>query len=905
MGCDHRGFYSRDNKTAGKMNTQENNRLFHPGWIVPVALLSGAACAGGCAFFFLSRCSGKARAWLVASGSLLVEALILWWALVWPVKWYWTALAVYSVHAVAGILLYTAVRAWCGPAAVALRMHPFARLGLQKEVVSAIGGAAGMICVAPGLIVSFMLLSNWLFSALLPVGIDNADTLSWTLFLTGCAVLGGSVGGAVFIRVQPTVSLRSMFGAILAYLFSYLTFWFWLEVLMAIPSFQAASCQGRGFSSVMGPVTGLQFAVGTWWSVVVAVYLCAPGRRSQKAIRWAQVFVLHMSTMLVLSLSWGYPADLFLATGKFLERHARVNQALACYERGLTKKPEKETACWLQYRVALLYRKQGNIDRAQEGFRRVVATYNADDELVKQSNYFLKRLDEFGNLPRVVLPGVETRTVYRGSYCVPNSMALVMRFWGRHIDAARIGAAITGLSSGTYAVDQAWFAHDCGMKHDFLTLATLGDIKRCIDAGFPVLVYVPAHALVLFGYDEALSTFVTYDVATNEIWTDYIQRDFVRAWKRQAATLVLVYPPEKAPLLPADIRERCRRSTAEYIHFQIQFFDTLRPPETIAHLKLAAGDKGEFFLPAATLYMDYPGLRDSVAVWFDSAVVAQNIVRFFGRDYDEGVHLWGHIHYEEWALPDWDLRYGIRYCLAHGMYALAESLVTAIENKGTVSDLMVASTALPQLAMGNLRRGVAILDRCNVPDYDLYYGLACEKLGKKTEAIKSLRYVVQQSFGGRFYKGEDEEYEEGYSEGRESKTVDEMGYPAVFIANEKLCALTKRETVPGGLVKTWEAWSRAMPGDTQVAASLIRAYDKRIANLAKKDEPYVYSNLVEKRDIVRGRLDRNRVCVTSAKLLRGHPGGRQFPPRPVTAVGRPVRSVRTGIPSDLPYPPAP
>ncbi len=856
------------------MNTRENSGLFHPGWIIPISLLSGAACGGGCALFFLLRCSHKARGWLVATVSLLGEAAVLCWALVWPVKWYWITLSVFAAHALAGVLLYAAVRSWCGPAANALRMHPFAKLGLRKEVASAIGGAVGVLCVAPSLAAAYMLLSNHLFSALLPVGIDNADTLSWTLFLTACAVIGGSVGGIVFVRVRPDVSLRSMFGAILAYLFSFFTFWFWLELFMAIPSFQAASCQGREFSSVLWPVTVLQFTVGSWWSVAVAVYLCAPRRPADKALRWAQVFVLHMSTILVMSLSWGYSADLFLAAGKYLERHARVSQALACYERGLTKKPEKETACWLQYRVALLYRKQGNIDRAQEGFRRVVATYNADDELVKQAGYFLKRLDDFGNLPRVVLPGVETRTVYRGSYCVPNSMALVMRYWGRRIDAARIGAAITGLSTGTYAVDQAWFAHDCGMRHDFLTLATLGDIKRCIDAGFPVLVYVPAHALVLFGYDEALSTFVTYDVATNDIWTDYIQRDFVRAWKRQAATLVLVYPPEKARLLPADIRERCRKSTTEYLHYQIQFFDTLRPPQMIEHLKLAAGNKGEFFLPAATLYMDYPGLRDSVAAWFDSAVVADNIVRFFGRDYDEGVHLWGHIHYEEWALPDWDLRYGIRYCLAHGMYARAESLVTAIENKGTVSDLMIASAALSELARGNLRRGVAILDRCNIPDYDLYYGLACEKLGKITEAVKSLRFVVQQSFGGRFYKGEDEEYEGDYADERTSKAIDEMGYPAVFIANERLCSLAKREDVSEGLVKAWEAWSRAMPGDTQVAESLIRAYDRRIANLAKTDEPYVYANLVEKRDVMRGRLERNRIRVTGAKALQKRPGAR-------------------------------
>ena len=65
----------------------------------------------------------------------------------------------------------------------------------------------------------------------------------------------------------------------------------------------------------------------------------------------------------------------------------------------------------------------------------------------------------------------------------------------------------------------------------FLPMAGLKDIKECIDAGFPVLVYVPAHVFAIFGYDEALDTFVTYDIATNDVWVEYLQKDFIKAWK--------------------------------------------------------------------------------------------------------------------------------------------------------------------------------------------------------------------------------------------------------------------------------------------------------------------------------------------------------------------------------------
>ncbi|HUI90690.1 MAG TPA: C39 family peptidase [Chitinivibrionales bacterium] len=835
------------------MSKQENNTLFSRGWLIPLSLLAGTACAGGAASLFLIRYSLKKKAISVALASFLFEAVFLGFILFWSVKWYWAAITVYAVHACTGLALLGLVRAWSKEASAGVKMHPFARPGLQKEFIGALGGLVIVGAVAPAVVAMYLLLADRLFAEYLPIGIDNSDMLTWVFFLIGSAMLSGAAGGFIYIRVKPSMSIRQMFIGLASFLFSFMTFWFWLELFIAVPSFQAAATQGHSGASGVGTITLLQWLLGSWLSIIVTVYMTGPHCGLAQAARWAQVFVLHMLTALIICLSWGFSADLFLALGISFERHAAVKLALACYERGLTKKPDKQAASWLQYRVALLYRKSGDINRAQEGFRRVVATYHEDPELVKQAGYFVKRLDEFPQKKRVVLPGVETRTLYRGTYCVPNSMALVMRYWGKKISARRIGTAITGLSSGTYPVDQAWFAYDLGMRHDFLPLATLDDIKRCIDAGFPVLVYVPSHALVLFGYDDALSTFVTYDVATNEIWTDYIQRDFVRSWKRQASTLVLIYPPEASAKLPVDIRERCRRASGEYIHYQVQFFDTLQPPHTIAHLRAAAGKKGEFFLPAATLYIDYPGLRDSLSHWFDSSVVASNIYNFFSRDYDEGVHLWGHIHEENWAMPDWAFRYGVRYLLAHNMYANAESLVTAIENKGTVSAMMRSTAAIAEFAQGKIAAGIESLERSNSPAYCLYHGLACEKLRKKTESLKYYRLAVQESFSTDFE--EDAEYDySGYNYTNKENNVDDLGYPAIFIASDRLCELADPASIGENLVKTWESWTRDMPYDTAVTSMLVGVYNRHIAKLAKKDEPYVYANLVEKRDLMVKRL---------------------------------------------------
>jgi hypothetical protein len=49
-----------------------------------------------------------------------------------------------------------------------------------------------------------------------------------------------------------------------------------------------------------------------------------------------------------------------------------------------------------------------------------------------------------------------------------------------------------------------------------------------------------------------------------------------------------------------------------------------------------------------------------------------------------------------------------------------------------------------------------------------------------------------------------------------------------------------------------------MPYDTLVTSMLVRIYNHHLANLAKKDEPYVYANLVEKRDLMLKRLGQYR-----------------------------------------------
>jgi tetratricopeptide (TPR) repeat protein len=448
---------------------------------------------------------------------------------------------------------------------------------------------------------------------------------------------------------------------------------------------------------------------------------------------------VNLCAAVALAIMLGYPADLFLALGRHQERKAHISQALWCYQEGLTKAPSGQIASYLQYRAALIHHKLGHRDKARDGFRRVVTKYNQRQELAQQADRFLDNLQHAGtNGRRVVLPGVETRTQYKGAYCVPNSLALAMRFWGASVDARSIGAQITGLGTGTYVVDQSWYAQQHNFRHDFLPMADLADIKTCIDAGFPVLVYVPAHVFAIVGYDEMLKTFVTYDVATQDLWAEYLQEDFIKAWKKQATTLVLAYPEEKALLLPETIRTRLQRNSDNYLHFQLHYLDTRTDAPSIAHLERAAGDNGSFFFPLTILYTEYPSLRTTLNARYDVDQITNAIIAYFGNNFDEGTHLAGQYNDEETADPDWALKTSVEYLIGERRFDQIEQLLARVDSQGQLSGQMQYYNAMAALSQGRYAQGLDRFNRAEGDGKDFYAALASLQMKDRSHALQGL-----------------------------------------------------------------------------------------------------------------------------------------------------------------------
>lgn len=725
-------------------NSASASEEMGPVFLSLIALVAGLFAAGPLIGRFVSRMGHKTLGWslgvLLTAVGLGLDVLLI----MWGIKQNWSALILVSSHIIIAVLVFVGLAGMWKKFSTTHR-PPLVRRGSHRHILTgvAMGGLLTGIFAMVGVSL-YILISDRFLSSLAPVAFED----QFTLFLMGMActatVLSGMTTGGLIGWLKPQTGPAKTIIYALAFIWVQLTWLAALQVAIAVPGFQAGAVTGQGWEAAILPFTLGQFFIGLWWCMIVMSYLFKTQTVKTLLTRSAYVPVINAAAAVALAIVLGYPADMFLALGRQHERQANISNALWCYEKGLLKEPEPQIASYLQYRSALIHHKLGHQNFAKKGFRRVVTKYTADDRLVAKANRFLSSLERAtGDLKRVALDGVETDTEYKGAYCVPNSLALAMKYWGSDVDARAIGAHITGLGTGTYAVDQRWYAEQQQFNHEFLPMADIDDIKKCIDAGFPVLVYVPAHVFAIVGYDDILETFITYDVALQDVWAEYLQEDFIKAWKKQATTLVLAYPPDKAHLLPTEIRDRLKRLSDNYLHFQLHYFDT--PADTInqAHLQMAAGPDAEFFFPVTILYREFPSLRASLNKQYNAEQISNAIIDYFGNDFDEGAHLAGQYHDERWAMQDWALKFSIEYLIGQQQFKKASNLLDSIDEHGQLSEDMQYYSGILALNDGQFETGIDRLSKADSDSKHFYKALACLEMGNRTEAVTDLVKLMQ------------------------------------------------------------------------------------------------------------------------------------------------------------------
>ncbi len=355
-------------------------------------------------------------------------------------------------------------------------------------------------------------------------------------------------------------------------------------------------------------------------SIPVLVHHCIRLRR--KGGNFLGAYALGLASvglaMLGLAVVTGLPINYALLMGQHYEKSGTPHKAIPWYSRALAWSRSDNLKSYLQFRVALLHRKNGDLEESKEAFIRVLVKYYHDSRLLLEAHEFRDRLekDRDSTLKRVVIPGIEARTEYKAAYCVPNSLGLVLNYWGDRSGAKRIGAEITQLDKGSLITDEAFYSESRGFASMVLPLRSLQDIFKLIDHGIPVLAFIPGHVIAVFGYDQVLRTLVTYDVNTYDIWDDQRWSEFSQDWSHMYNTMGIVVPKAKIPELKAILGKDIDVQNEAYLQFLIARMNEDDVDKRAMHLGRSAGH-GFFF--ADWEYENLIGKRPLPAVK-DSAI---------------------------------------------------------------------------------------------------------------------------------------------------------------------------------------------------------------------------------------------------------------------------------------------
>ena len=827
----------------------------HPGWLIPISFAAGLAAAGPLAGAMLKQLGHRVAGWVtgIALGILGLGIILL--SVFWDIEWYWNAIVLTAVNLALGVMLYFWIKALFQKFKHSHSLASEPRGTIPEIAVGIVGGGVLSGLIGFSCLNLYFLISDRLLSTFMPVTFE--DYFIAVKFTGGLIplILAGGLAGGIVGRLQPRIRTGQMLVYTIGLAFSYITWLMAMDITIAIPGFQAGSATGEAWQALMMPYYVGNFLFGCWWSVLLLFYMMKPPQMRQKTLRSLHVVGINLCAAVTIAVAFGFTADMFLSFGRHFERNADTGLALKCYQLGLKKEPEKKIASYLQYRVALMHHRLGNAPSAKKGFQRVVAKYNSNKQLVKKANRFLDNLERTATGQRIVLPGVDTRTEYKGAYCVPNSLALAMRYWGANVTAREIGENITGIGSGTFVVNQTWFAEQYGFRHEFLPMAGLDDIKACIRAGLPVLVYVPYHVFAIVGYDDMLDTFVTYDVATSDVWVEYLQKDFIKAWKKEGTTLVLVYPPEKESVIPPHIHQRLQKFSENYLHFQLYYFDAPEGSVSVPHLLKSAGETGEFFFPLTVLYANFPGIRDQVSKNYDADKVIQSIRNYFKDDFDEGTHGPGQYHNEEYAEMDWALDYSIKYLIGHRQFDLVEELVKRIDEEGQLSDEMQIYAGMINIAQGKPRQG---LDRLVAPDETLnpfYAGLIYHKLGDRRAGIRELTKILNHNIDRQSYYRYYCKRRPVFHDRDSRLDLDEYGYPELATANQLLLEMDDYGESREELESGWQDFINRHPFNAPIAQKLMTFYEKRMTTLQEEGKNAEALRLSRKIRLLKNRMD--------------------------------------------------
>jgi tetratricopeptide (TPR) repeat protein len=504
-----------------------------------------------------------------------------------------------------------ALAAWARTAPGALRRSPPPRETGARDAFRAVAAAAFL--APPLVLLTHLAAAASLGSLLVRVDPASADpeaafqAIAWGIVW---GVPSGSVFAVLSLRRGRLRTASDLGRAALAFV----AVLFLLEILVAG---SVHALRTLTFGAELAPEAGaaqgallemIFFAAAVPISLGLAWGDGSAGRRLLRSAG------LVLAGLLNLGLALGFLPRVEFVAARQMEKAGRIGAALRLYERALSARSTPLVESYLQHRIGLLNHKLGQEDRALASFRLVQATRNANPELARQSAFYLDRLVRERPGRRVVLRGIEVKTELRDAYCAPNTLALVLNYWGRGLSPGRIGEEVALIGGGTALSGIRFLCERRGLDHLVVPFAGVDDLHWLVDHGIPAMAYLPGHVLAVFGYDTRLDTLITYDTATWDIWVDEPLPDFLETWGKTSFLLGVALP--RGGDVPAGVEQARRRYLGRSSEAAWRYQTALESAageERAAHLRAALLADPAFYPAAFGLLEVSPSDR----IWVD------------------------------------------------------------------------------------------------------------------------------------------------------------------------------------------------------------------------------------------------------------------------------------------------
>lgn len=244
----------------------------------------------------------------------------------------------------------------------------------------------------------------------------------------------------------------------------------------------------------------------------------------------------------------GYSVTLALTVASIFEDRRQLSAAKSLYAKAIPHIQYQVLLASLHHRQGVLHVWNQDYDAALASFKKVMTDYSENYSVYRKARRYIESFEADRPLQddaRKVL-SVRHQTFEQAASCFPNSLSVILNFYEPEpISTRQLSYGIKeSFSRGTFVWKAETFLDEMGYHLITTFWRDKDTLLSLLNAGYPVLVYVPGHVYTVYGYDARMEMFFTYDTAKSNRWNDKPFREFQRNWMRNAFQMSVVVRKE-------------------------------------------------------------------------------------------------------------------------------------------------------------------------------------------------------------------------------------------------------------------------------------------------------------------------------------------------------------------------